>query len=107
MTDRPVLLEIRDDGIAVLTLNRPEKLNALNAEVRQLLKQHFLDMADDPAVRVVVIHGAGDKAFVAGADITEFHARTAEEHRLGLDLRSSLEGLAVRMPTSFEVRCSS
>ena len=81
MADSPVLLERRDDGVAVLTLNRPEKLNALNAEVRGLLKQRFAELRDDDGVKVVVVHGAGDKAFVAGADIAEFAARTAAEQR--------------------------
>lgn len=81
MTDSPVLLEKRDDGIAILTLNRPEKLNALNAEVRRLLTERFAELATDAAVKVVVIHGAGDKAFVAGADIAEFAARTPMEQR--------------------------
>ncbi|GMV04219.1 MAG: enoyl-CoA hydratase [Gemmatimonadota bacterium] len=81
MTESPVLLEKRPDGVAVLTLNRPEKLNALNAEVRRLLRDRFEALADDDDVRVVVLHGAGDKAFVAGADISEFAARTAEEQR--------------------------
>lgn len=81
MADSPVLLEKRADGIAVLTLNRPEKLNALNVEVRGLLKERFAELAVDDEVRVVVIHGAGEKAFVAGADISEFASRTAEEQR--------------------------
>lgn len=78
---RPVLVEKRDDHIALITLNRPEKLNALNAEVRSILKETFDELADDDDVRVVVIHGTGEKAFIAGADVTEFHARTAEEQR--------------------------
>jgi enoyl-CoA hydratase len=77
----PVLVDKRDDYIAVITLNRPDKLNALNAEVRSLLKQAFAELATDDDVRVVVIHGAGEKAFVAGADISEFAARTPEEQR--------------------------
>ncbi|MDH5761126.1 MAG: enoyl-CoA hydratase-related protein [Gemmatimonadota bacterium] len=81
MADAPVLLEKRDDAIAVITLNRPEKLNALNAEVRGLLKEIFADLSRDDDVKVVVIHGTGDKAFVAGADISEFAARTAMEQR--------------------------
>lgn len=81
MADSPVLLEKRGDGIAVLTLNRPEKLNALNVEVRGLLKERFAELAVDDEVRVVVIHGAGQKAFVAGADISEFASRTPEEQR--------------------------
>jgi enoyl-CoA hydratase len=77
----PLLVEKRDDHIAVITLNRPDKLNALNAQVRSLLKEVFAKLATDDEVRVVVIHGAGDKAFVAGADISEFAARTPEEQR--------------------------
>ncbi|MHC4924807.1 MAG: enoyl-CoA hydratase/isomerase family protein, partial [Planctomycetota bacterium] len=77
----PVLVEKRDDHIAVITLNRPDKLNALNAQVRAQLKETFASLADDDDVKVVVVHGSGDKAFVAGADISEFAARTAEEQR--------------------------
>ncbi len=81
MADAPVLVERRDDHVAVVTLNRPDKLNALNAEVRATLRDLFDELATDDDVRVVVIHGMGDKAFVAGADITEFAARTADEQR--------------------------
>ena len=78
---RPVLLEKRDDGIAVVTLNRPDKLNALNAEARAHLRDTFDTLAQDDAVKVVVVHGAGERAFVAGADITEFASRTPAEQR--------------------------
>lgn len=81
MIDAPVLVKVRDDGIAVVSLNRPDKLNALNAEVRALLIETFDALAVNDGVRVVVLHGMGDKAFVAGADITEFAARTAMEQR--------------------------
>lgn len=82
MTDPSlVLVEKRADGVAVVTLNRPDKLNALNAELRQALMEAFDALESDDAVKVVVVHGAGDKAFVAGADITEFAARTPEEQR--------------------------
>lgn len=81
MTDAPVLVEKRDDLVAVVTLNRPEKLNALNSDVRHILRETFDELAEDDEVRAVVLHGAGEKAFVAGADITEFHARTPEEQR--------------------------
>ena len=76
-----VLVEKRDDGVAVVTLNRPDKLNALNAELRRALMEAFDALAEEDAVKVVVVHGAGDKAFVAGADITEFASRTPEEQR--------------------------
>jgi enoyl-CoA hydratase len=81
MSDAPVLVEKRDGHVAVVTLNRPEKLNALNAEVRAALCDTFDALDADDDVRAVVLHGAGDKAFVAGADITEFAARTPEEQR--------------------------
>jgi enoyl-CoA hydratase len=80
MSDAPVRVERRDDHVAVITLNRPEKLNALNAQVRQILRDTFAELAAAAAVRVVIC-SAGEKAFVAGADISEFAARTAEEQR--------------------------
>jgi enoyl-CoA hydratase/carnithine racemase len=79
--EAPVRVEKRDDLVAVVTLDRPEKLNALNADVRQRLQKALDDLERDDAVRVVVIHGAGEKAFVAGADIGEFASRTPEEQR--------------------------
>jgi enoyl-CoA hydratase/carnithine racemase len=78
--DAPVLVERRADSIAVVTLNRPDKLNALNAEVRRLLGEAFDELEHDESIRVVVIHGGGE-AFAAGADVTEFAARTAQEQR--------------------------
>lgn len=94
MSDAPVLVEKRDDFIAVITLNRPDKLNALNAEVRQILRETFDALATDDDVRAVVIHGTGEKAFVAGADITEFAARTADEQRAVYARRRIYETIA-------------
>lgn len=70
MVHSPVLI---DDAGAVrrITVNRPDKLNALNAHTIQALTEAFLAADADPAVRVVVLTGAGAKAFVAGADIAE------------------------------------
>ena len=76
-----VLVERGDDGVARVTLNRPDKLNALNADVRARLIELFDALRDDDTVRVVVIHGAGEKAFVAGADVAEFAGRSVEEQR--------------------------
>jgi enoyl-CoA hydratase len=60
------------DGIATITLNRPKALNALNQAMVEELGRAVEQVRDDPAVRVMVITGAGDKAFAAGADLTEF-----------------------------------
>jgi len=81
MSAPPLIVETRSDAVAVVTLNRPEKLNAMNAELRGLLMETFDALADDRAVKVVVVHGAGNEAFVAGADVSEFAARTPEEQR--------------------------
>jgi enoyl-CoA hydratase len=59
------------DGIAVVTINRPDKLNALNAETVRELDGALRTLRDDDAVRVIILTGAGEKAFVAGADIAE------------------------------------
>lgn len=63
-----------EGNIATITLNRPKALNALNMAMVGELGQAIQQVRNDPAVRVVVITGAGDKAFAAGADITEFRA---------------------------------
>jgi enoyl-CoA hydratase len=65
-----VLYEKRD-GIAYVTVNRPKVLNALNTPTWADLRQAFEDARDDAAVRGVILTGAGDKAFIAGADIGE------------------------------------
>lgn len=67
----PVLFEIKGN-IAFLTLNRPEKLNALNYATNDLLLQLLDRIEDDPGIRAVILTGAGDRAFSAGGDIHEF-----------------------------------
>lgn len=68
-------LELRIEGsLATITLNRPKALNAINLMMIGELELAVRQIRDDPGVRVVVITGAGDKAFAAGADITEFKA---------------------------------
>ncbi len=78
------------DGIAVLTINRPDKLNALNRQVVADLTAAIEQVRGDDAIRVLVITGAGDKAFVAGADIGEFVPLTAlEAWRFSQDLHEA------------------
>jgi enoyl-CoA hydratase/carnithine racemase len=67
----PVALVIADD-IALLTLNRPHKLNALNYEMIDRLMAHLDRIEVTPEVRAVILTGAGERAFSAGADIYEF-----------------------------------
>ena len=61
--------------VATVTINRPEKRNALNEETRGGIIAALDQLERDPAVRVVIVTGAGDKAFIAGADIAEFEGR--------------------------------
>lgn len=70
-----------EDGIALITLDRPEKLNALNEAVRQDLMRIIEELREDDSVMVAILHGAGEKAFVAGADVAEFASRTVGEQR--------------------------
>jgi enoyl-CoA hydratase len=66
-----VLRSERDGGVALLTLNRPERLNALDRELLSALEEECAAIAADPAVRVAVVTGSGDRAFCAGADVNE------------------------------------
>lgn len=66
-----IIIEI-DDYLAFITINRPKKLNALNKETIAELHNAFRDLEENEEVRVIVITGSEDKAFVAGADISEF-----------------------------------
>jgi enoyl-CoA hydratase len=68
--DDPILLNLSADGVLEITLNRPEKLNALSREMHYKLSQIWLDAQRDPDVRVILITGAG-RAFCAGGDLSE------------------------------------
>jgi enoyl-CoA hydratase len=79
------LLMENASGVATLTINRPQVLNALNSEVLSELACAFYELEYDPEVKVVVLTGAGEKAFVAGADIKEMSAMSSfEGHRFAL-----------------------
>ena len=70
------LLYEKRDGIAYITFNRPKVLNALNRKTIEELHQVLVDARDDSSVRVLILTGAGEKAFVAGADINELAQQT-------------------------------
>ena len=72
------LLISEEDGILVLTLNRPKALNALNGQTMKELKQFFEEDAPNRSIKGIVITGSGEKSFVAGADIKEFLALDAQ-----------------------------
>ena len=79
------LLLDRDGVVAVLAINRPQVLNALNSSTIDQLRRAVLELKHDAAVRAIVITGAGEKSFVAGADINELatqRAAEAKEHAL-------------------------
>lgn len=78
MAQGTVLTEVAG-RVATVTINRPEKRNALNQETRTGIIAALDALERDPAVRVVIVTGAGDKAFIAGADIAEFEGRAPVE----------------------------
>jgi enoyl-CoA hydratase len=94
-----VLLEQPDTGLYVLTVNRPRALNALNAATLDELSRAVAEVRADARARVLLITGAGEKAFVAGADIAEMQAYTPEQARAfstqGMALMHAIEALPV------------
>jgi enoyl-CoA hydratase len=72
MPDFEVIIYEKQDHIAYVTLNRPKALNAYNIRMRDELFEVLGAIRDDPEVRVTILKGAGEKAFCAGADLTEF-----------------------------------
>ena len=89
------VLSAREGRVAILTINRPDKLNALNEEVRVELLAALAEIETDDSVGAVVITGAGEKSFIAGADIGEFAGRSPFDQRF-----------AMRSPRIFDVMAS-
>ena len=87
------LLVEKRDAVALVTINRPDKLNALNIKTREEGAALLDELAQDDSVRVVVLTGAGEKSFVAGADIAEFEGRTAHTQRSVMLSRSLFTAL--------------
>lgn len=81
-----VLIE-RHDAVALITINRPETLNALDMATLAVLDARVSEAANDPAVRVIVFTGAGNRAFVAGGDIADLDSRQGLAHYLELGER--------------------
>jgi enoyl-CoA hydratase len=99
MEFRNILLEQPEAGIHLLTVNRPKALNALNAETLDEIGAALARVAADEAARVLLVTGAGEKAFVAGADIAEMRHATVEQARAfsekGMRVMRALEALPV------------
>lgn len=93
VSERVVRIE-RDGAVAVVTIDRPEKRNALNAAVRSGLVRAIAELDADDTVRVIVVTGAGERAFVAGADIEEFQQRTPLEQREAMTSTRAFEAVA-------------
>ncbi|HKX33368.1 MAG TPA: enoyl-CoA hydratase-related protein [Blastocatellia bacterium] len=87
----------REGRAAIITINRPEKLNALNIATRREFGEALDQLRADPEIRVVIVTGAGEKSFVAGADIGEFAGRTAFQQRAVMNSRDGFEA-ADRFP---------
>jgi enoyl-CoA hydratase len=88
------LIVERRNRVAVITINRPEKRNALNIQTRAEGAAALEELREDDSIGVVVFTGAGDKAFIAGADIAEFAGRTAITQRdvmLGRSLFTAID----------------
>lgn len=85
MAYETLLVAVDDHGVATVTINRPDKLNALNAQVIDDLDAFFTTAEKDDAIRGVILTGAGEKSFVAGADIARFRELDGESGKAFAD----------------------
>ena len=120
-TTEKLLLQ-KDGPIGWITFNQPEKRNAVSQEMWQAMPEYVADLAADPAIRVVILRGAGETAFVAGADISQFkdrrrNAADEEEYRrisgagsdslarLGKPLVAMIHGFCIGGGVSIAITC--
>src|SRR5690348_8309656 len=94
----PILYEKRDK-IALITINRPERRNALNFQAFGMLANAWLDFRDDPDLWVAIITGAGDQAFCAGGDLKEFIPMVTQNIQ-GLQQSGGEESLGQDVPAN-------
>jgi len=116
-----LLLE-KDGALGWIIFNQPEKRNAVSQEMWQAMPEYVADLAADPAIRVVILRGAGETAFVAGADISQFkdrrrNAADEEEYRrisgagsdslarLGKPLVAMIHGFCIGGGVSIAITC--
>lgn len=92
MSDDVLLVDRRADGVVVLTLHRPP-MNPLSSAVLRAVAAAAGDLAADPTVKAVVVTGAGDRAFAAGADVKEFVLTDAGARAVAADFRAACDGL--------------
>src|ERR1700693_91448 len=79
MTQTDKMLSRKEDGVGYMTFNNPERHNAVSLDMWEAAQGILADFAADQAVRVVVVTGAGGKAFVSGADISKFESERSNE----------------------------
>ena len=93
-------LDVSDEGIALITINRPERLNAMDAEHYQALSRAWCTVRDDSAIRVAIVTGAGERSFTTGADIKSFLTAPPGLSEMWLTQRDQLlnRGLEVWKP---------
>jgi enoyl-CoA hydratase len=95
---QPVVLASTDGPVATITINRPKQLNALNPEVYARLHAAFTSLPSDGSVRVVLLRGSGTRAFVAGADISDYVDADEQRFRAFIDQGHALMADMAAMP---------
>jgi len=113
-----ILHEMISDGIMVVTLNRPDKLNALDVPSKERLANIWSDAAADPQIRVIVLRGAGEKAFCSGSDVKEIQRTGAMVSTdtlmraipgVGIELNkpviAALHGFTIGMGLTLAIHC--